>query len=62
MAFLEQPFSIPIIYNPEKRGEIFGGEMCFPPIITILGPIIYNQTLIIYNQTMIIYNGTPDYI
>ncbi len=27
-------------------------------ILTIPGPIIYNQDLIIYNQTLIIYNQT----
>jgi len=65
MAFLEQPFLILIIYIiRKKRGEIFGWEMCSPPIIvTNLGPIIYyKQALNIYNRTLMIYNGAPDYV
>ena len=60
MGFLEQPFSTPIIYNPEKKRGILGGEMLFPPYYNYSRsdyiPIIYNQGPIIYNQGPIIYN------
>ncbi len=43
-------------------GENWGGKVDFPPIITILGPIIYNRVPIIYNRVGIYITGSRLFI